>query len=414
MACLLAGSHPHAGASVAGQGVKEDSLPPVLAYYYIWFNTTSWNRAKVDIPLLGPYSSDDKEIMRQHVKWAKASGIDGFIVSWKHTETLSKRLGLLVEVSREENFKLAIIYEGLDFYRAPLPIDRISYDLSWLSSTYGQDPVFDLFGDPVLIWSGTWKFSPEEIARVTSSQRDRLQILASSRHVAEYEAISDFVDGNAYYWSSVDPSTHPDYPGKLARMSDAVDAAGGLWFAPAAPGFDARHLGGEREVLRQDGATYRTEFATALESQPDAVTLISWNEFSENSQIEPSCQYGDRYLEVTAEILGGTHTPVNLPCDQEALATAKAGAQTSSPVNASLATPPPMAVGSQPFDWDSSSPQGVADRGARMGTLVLLGMFGGLMAFSATMITRRALHEGGSTTPHLPRESATGGNGEGQ
>jgi hypothetical protein len=56
---------------------------PLLAYYYIWFDPTSWNRAKTDYPLLGRYSSDDQEVMRQHIRWAKAAGVDGFVVSWK-------------------------------------------------------------------------------------------------------------------------------------------------------------------------------------------------------------------------------------------------------------------------------------------------------------------------------------------
>src|SRR5215213_1398445 len=32
---------------------------PILAYYYIWFDVKSWDRAKTDIPLLGRYSSDE-------------------------------------------------------------------------------------------------------------------------------------------------------------------------------------------------------------------------------------------------------------------------------------------------------------------------------------------------------------------
>jgi hypothetical protein len=57
-------------------------------------------------------------------------------------------------------------------------------------------------------------------------------------------------------------------------------------------------------VPRRNGATLRGEFAAALTSSPDAVGLISWNEFSENSQIEPSRAFGDRYLRVVADILG--------------------------------------------------------------------------------------------------------------
>ena len=47
---------------------------PVLAFYYIWFDTRSWNRAKTDYPLLGRYSSDNADVMRQHVEWAKEAG----------------------------------------------------------------------------------------------------------------------------------------------------------------------------------------------------------------------------------------------------------------------------------------------------------------------------------------------------
>ena len=72
----------------ASQGNVSNPIPK-LAYYYIWFDSTSWNRAKTDYPLLGNYSSDDRTIMRQHILWAKAAGIDGFIVSWKSTDVLT-------------------------------------------------------------------------------------------------------------------------------------------------------------------------------------------------------------------------------------------------------------------------------------------------------------------------------------
>ncbi len=59
--------------------------------------------------------------MRQHVRWAKRAGIDGFIVSWKSTPVLNRRLERLADVAAAERFKLLVIYQGLDFYREPLP-----------------------------------------------------------------------------------------------------------------------------------------------------------------------------------------------------------------------------------------------------------------------------------------------------
>jgi hypothetical protein len=70
--------------------------------------------------------------------------------------------------------------------------------------------------------------------------------------------------------------------------------------APVAPGrpTDWWNHGGRQK----DGETLQIQFNTALQSSPDAIGLISWNEFSENSHIEPSENYGQRYLDVLTNI----------------------------------------------------------------------------------------------------------------
>ena len=282
---------------------------PVLAFYYIWFDTQSWDRAKSDYPLLGRYSSDDTDVMRQHIEWAKEAGIDGFIVSWKSTEKLNGRLERLVEVAEQEDFKLAIIYESLDFERNPLPLAQVDADLDYFINQYASHPAFDLFEKPMVIWSGTWEFSTQEIASVVQDKRNRTYILASEKNLKGYQRLSGLVDGDAYYWSSVDPDTHPGYLEKLVAMSDAVHQDGGLWVAPAAPGFDSRLLGGDRVVNRESGDTLQKELRVAIQSSPDAIGLISWNEFSENSHIEPSQVYGYQFIEILADTLPLTLYP---------------------------------------------------------------------------------------------------------
>ena len=279
---------------------------PNLAYYYIWYTEDSWSRAKSDFPKLGGYSSDDRSVMEQHVKWAQAASINGFIVSWKSTPTLNRRLELLMDVAKEANFSLWIIYQGLDFNRKPLPISQIDHDFEYFVQHYADNPVFQMYDKPVMIWSGTWEFTPSQISQITSGYRDRLYILASERNVNGYISLANAVDGNAYYWSSVDPVGQPDYQRKLNDIGEAVHENHGLWIAPAAPGFDARLIGGTRVIDRNDGKTFRLELNAALRSSPDAIGLISWNEFSENSQIEPSVNYGSKALEVLLE--GHTET----------------------------------------------------------------------------------------------------------
>lgn len=287
---------PFPSAEPAGPG-----SPPILAYYYIWFDSQSWDRAKMDYPLLGKYSSDDAVVMRQHILWAKQAGINGFIVSWKSTDKLNRRLDQLVQIAGQEDFKLAIIYESLDSDRNPLPTEQVNADLSYFIDHYAGNPVFDLFGKPMVIWSGTWAFSTDAIQSVVQDKRGHILILASEKNVQGYERLATIVDGDAYYWSSVNPDTHSGYPEKLMTMGEAIHNNGGLWVAPAAPGYDSRLLGGTTVIDRKQGETLRTEIEAALQSSPDAIGLISWNEFSENSHIEPSEKHGAIYLEVLAE-----------------------------------------------------------------------------------------------------------------
>ena len=281
---------------------------PVLAYYYIWYDTSSWDRAKVDIPTLGDYSSDDIEVMRKHILEAKSAGITGFIVSWKSTDVLNRRLEQLAEVAQQENFKLVVIYQGLDFNRNPLPVNQVANDLDVFIQQFASLPAFQLYSKPLVIWSGTWKFSTQEIEQVAKSRRGVLLLLASERNLDGYNRLAQLVDGNAYYWSSVNPSTYPGYQDKLNQMSQAIHQNNGLWIAPAAPGFDARLIGGTTVVDRSNGQTFRNEINAAMASSPDALGIISWNEFSENSYIEPSQKYGTEYLDILRQI-SNTPTP---------------------------------------------------------------------------------------------------------
>ncbi len=305
LAALLTSAAEPVYAQTPEPTLSEDDNPiPMLAYYYIWFDSNSWDRAKIDYPLLGRYTSDDRAVMRKHIQWAKAAGIDGFIVSWKSTDILDRRLYQLAEVAEEENFKLVVIYQGLDFERNPLPIEKIASDLAYFKEAFAHRNPFQLFSKPAVIWSGTWEFSEQDIATVTETHRDALLILATEKNIKGYQRVASLVDGNAYYWSSVNPETFPGYLEKLKGMSDEVHKNGGLWIAPAAPGFNAKAIGGTSVVERKDGATFRTELNTAMASSPDAVGIISWNEFSENSHIEPSETYGSKYLDLLS---GMTH-----------------------------------------------------------------------------------------------------------
>jgi len=275
---------------------------PVLSYYYIWYNPSSWNRAKIDYPLLGRYSSDDVAVMRRQVRLAKQSGVTGFLVSWKDTPVLDRRLATLRNVASAAGFKLGIVFEGRDFQHQPLPMTEVSRSFRYFVSHYTGDPAFDIFGKPLVVWSGTWAYSRTQLASISTVYGPRLILLASDKEPASYAGVASLFHGDAYYWSSVDPLHTPGYEKKLDEFSTVIHQRGGLWIAPAAPGFNARAVGGVRDVPRRGGRTLRLEMNAAIDSSPDAIGLISWNEYSENSEVEPSRAYGVTALRVIASI----------------------------------------------------------------------------------------------------------------
>ena len=77
-----------------------------------------------------------------------------------------------------------------------------------------------------------------------------------------------------------------------------------------APGYDDRHLTGDarqggdaRHVDRADGRIYESMLQAAMHAKPrpEMVVITSFNEFHENTHIEPSVNYGDQFLRLSAE-----------------------------------------------------------------------------------------------------------------
>jgi len=81
-------------------------------------------------------------------------------------------------------------------------------------------------------------------------------------------------------------------------------AARRLWCAGVIPGFDdrkIRHPG--TYVSRKGGRYYERIWRAAIASGADIVTICSWNEWHEGTEIEPSREYGFEYLNLTRKFV---------------------------------------------------------------------------------------------------------------
>ena len=343
--------------------------PLVFAYYYIWCAPTSWRRAKIDLPQLGAYDSRDRSVIAQQLAWARQAGIDGLIVSWKHEPRLDDALRVLVDEATKSGMKLILLYQGLNFDRQPLDPNVVASDLQWFLDTYGDAAPFNVFGLPAIVWSGTWgyKDSQLQLVRTAIGAPGRALLLGSERSAVAYESRAAFFDGDAYYWSSPDPLSTPGYQRRLDDLAAAVRQDAGRWIAPAAPGFDARLVGGTSIVPRRDGTTYRAAWNGALQSRPDVLGIISWNEFSENSQIEPSRTYGTTYLDLTAQLIAG------LPSASSPTPGASESGSSHAPISSPLPSPT------------------AADPNASGGQTNLLGAVFGVVIAAALFLVGRSL-----------------------
>jgi Glycosyl hydrolase family 99 len=281
---------------------------PVFAYYYIWINGAYWSRGTLDSPVRpfpGDYSSDNPAVIRWQVRQAKAAGITGLIVCWRDTPAFRKILSLVERAANRAGLKLAMQYESLNASGQPVPVAQVAAAYRYFAATYARNQVwYRIGGKPLTMWYGTRLFSRAAVASVTGPVRRKILVLSTGNNVAEFDRLAAYTDGDAYYWSSVNPALDLFYRGKLAAMGSAVHHAHKIWLAPFAPGFNDTLVGGHRVVPRNNGATLRTEFAAALASRPDVLGLISWNEWAENTYVEPSLKYRHFYLKVLTR-LGG-------------------------------------------------------------------------------------------------------------
>lgn len=86
-----------------------------------------------------------------------------------------------------------------------------------------------------------------------------------------------------------------------------------FWIATVSPGMDntpivrddATPFYGEIPYIieRQDGDYYRNTWEASTNLSPNWIFITSWNEWQENSCIEPSQMFGDYYLQLTSEYI---------------------------------------------------------------------------------------------------------------
>jgi len=300
----------------------------VLAFYYAWFDTDTWNLPLSDHPL-HPYASTDPAAIERHVQEAQQAGIDGFVQSWygpqvenNQTET---NLQQLLDISARHGFRAAVDVEvtGPFFHSAADVVNALNY----LLAVHAQHPAYlRVNGRPVIFF---WRQGQYPVETWTNI-RDQVDPQRASIWIMEGTDLAYLgpFDGNHLYsvaWSDDPAGTLARWGGQV-RAWNAAQGVSRTWVATVMPGYDDLNTGRANAFIRPraGGQYYRQCWDGASSSNADWVIITSFNEWREGTQIETSVGYGDFYLNLTAELAAAYRQGVM-----------------AAPVTAPSATPPP-------------------------------------------------------------------------
>jgi hypothetical protein len=324
---------------------------PLFVHYYLWWDAHHW-RSKLgpiypmnastlpvpaslssdgcrastpfhgdtltDIPArsVGLYSQDDPTTFSRQVAEASNAGINGFVVSWagtgQPTQTANSakfnhRLAALAHAVAAHNatsrtpFALMLGYEGLNNNRKPRPASWVSNDLRYFARTYAANPIFHVraYGTkPVIVFLDSNKYSTTTLHTIVGPLRSKLTVIGDEHGIVQWNrGVSNVFDGDSWYWSAENPYTNPGAFTQLRALSATLHAEHKLWFSPLSAGYNRSDFGlGGTCVPRRGLQTLQRLYAGNATSRPDGWMFISWNEFLENTYIEPSVRYGNSYL----------------------------------------------------------------------------------------------------------------------
>ncbi|SRR6266508_2840746 len=272
-----------------------DLSHPVLAYYYAWWDPENFSRTLFQPP--APYNSDDGGVMQRHIQQAKSGGIDGFIVAWYgNGDRTDSNLAKLLDMGQRSGFSATIHFETPQFWG----VDDVIAQLRAFYENRANHPAMVRYqGRPVIFFwragafdNGTWSFIRSQVdpdhRAVWLADGDDFDILGGE----SWDGISPY----AIAWSG-DPATQLPRWANVAR-SIAPDK---LWNPVVSPGCNDSAARAPTCIQdRAGGSYYQATWDGALASSPSwAVVVSTFNEWMESTQVEPSVQWGDQYLQMT-------------------------------------------------------------------------------------------------------------------
>ncbi len=297
--------------------------------YYLWYGdgygSSHWNDNPVsghvaDKPLLGYYSSTKGQTIEFHMDLFEDMGLDYVILNLHVDDNGANPLELMgiqhvFDIAKRRNSGLKFVVQLAPYADNLVEIERA---VRMIEKLYVEHPNYlRLGGRPTLFWfwSGFMDGQRSLIDRLKNISACFVNVAVSLRLPSgnnENGLTYGFFDAFVPF-SPLELSSEKNWENVWNAAYQAAEKAG-MRFRVAAlsPGYDDSGLRDEkrkgneyRVVPRDDGRVYRKgmAFVESLSPIPHLVMISTFNEFHENTHIEPSLGNGMMYVEMTKDFV---------------------------------------------------------------------------------------------------------------
>jgi hypothetical protein len=288
------------------------------------------NIAAVHYPVIGPYDSTDPDVLEYHVLLAKEAGIDGFMVNWYGLRDRGERrqedkgFEQLLRTAERLDFKVCINFDDKCSFPPYQNLtgrkEAVNYAKETLKEAmfkYASSPAYlKIDGRPVISNFGWWYVAADSMEQTSFSPAEWKEIID---YLKDYRPF--FIHDYQYHWKkSIEETgflTSADsvFPwigmknDRIAFIEESrkllkegkIRMVSGI----ANPGFDNTACqgwgGGISIIPRREGQEYRDNLDEAIRYGAGFIQIVTWNDFTEGSTVEPTEEYGDLYLKITSE-----------------------------------------------------------------------------------------------------------------
>jgi hypothetical protein len=283
--------------------------PLTLAFFYPWYQHPDWNNDHLRDRPLYQYSMEYPDEIARSLRDARDAGLDGVIVSWRgDTDWNDRRLRYVLDAAQAVGLEVSILVEtlwateGPEGTVKPLSADKMRRWLEKAFDVFASHPAYSRTdGRPVIFVYLADALALEDWRGVVASLRRNRRNLFLMGDTLDPAYLESF-DGAFTYATVGLPQAALErfYADQALRTQSYNLLAGGQRRVDAAtvsPGYDDSLLNRDTTMVvdRVNGGFFESQWSAAVAARPDWILVTSWNEFWENTHVEPSVRYGRQY-----------------------------------------------------------------------------------------------------------------------